>query len=232
MAGLTTQGGEECAVCEAAPAEPRIRLDDYHLFYCAACGSWSSDAGYRGVFPSFEPTRYFDHTGVDRERWGDLLERRENSRRPLDSVLDVGCGNGSFLAFVRGRARSTRRFGIEIDPDRVSEARSGDPEAMIYEGDAHATLDDIGGQFDLITLWDVFEHVPAPGRLLAALASRLAPGGWIYIQTIHENSLVPFAGRAVHRASGGRVARRSRFLPRTRPNRRSRKRLIGKRAAS
>ncbi len=58
---------------------------------------------------------------------------------------------------------------------------------------------------DLVTLWDVFEHVTAPTRLLQALARQLAPGGCIYVQTIHEQSLVPAAGRLAYALSAGRV---------------------------
>jgi SAM-dependent methyltransferase len=120
-------------------------------------------------------------------------------------VLDVGCGNGTYLAFVREHVPGAKRCGIEIDASRVAEARARDPEATIAQGDALASLDQFEGGFDLITLWDVFEHVHAPGRLLEALAAKLAPGGWIYLQTIHENSFVPLSGRAIHALSGGRL---------------------------
>jgi hypothetical protein len=45
--------------------------------------------------------------------------------------------------------------------------------------------------------------VPAPAALLAALARRLAPGGRIYVQTIHEHSVAPALGRWSHALSGG-----------------------------
>ena len=41
--------------------------------------------------------------------------------------------------------------------------------------------------------------------MLRALAARLAPGGALFVQTIHEDSLVPRVGRALYSASGGRV---------------------------
>ena len=63
----------------------------------------------------------------------------------------------------------------------------------------------VAGPFDLITLWDVFEHVSAPTRLLKSLARSLAPEGRLYIQTIHEQSLAPAVGRLCYSLSGGRL---------------------------
>lgn len=205
MARLTTEGGGLCAVCEGGRAQPRVDLGDYRLYHCARCGCWTSDADFRGAAVSFEPQAYFAHPDADRPRWEDLHARRERAGLPLRSVLDVGCGNGAYLAWLRAHAPEARRHGIELDPGRSAEARAADPEATIHEGDALACLDALGDGFDLVTLWDVFEHVHAPGRLLDALASKLAPGGWIFLQTIHEHSAVPAVGRWLHALSGGRL---------------------------
>ncbi len=201
---FTTEGGGACPVCGEA-ASARIDLADYRLFSCAACGCWSSDAGVRGASLSFEPTGYFDRPDVDRERWSDLLRRRADAGGPLRAVLDVGCGNGAFLDFVAGAHPEARRHGIEIDPARAAEARHRDPEARILEGDALVRIPAAEGPFDLITMWDVFEHVPAPADLLQGLATKLADGGWIFIQTMHEDSLLPRLGRAAYRWTGGRI---------------------------
>ena len=86
-----------------------------------------------------------------------------------------------------------------------AKARDRDPDARIHTADALAGLADVNGPFDLVTLWDVFEHVPEPTALLQALAERLAPGGSIFVQTIYEPSLVPSFGRFSYLATGGRV---------------------------
>jgi len=65
----------------------------------------------------------------------------------------------------------------------------------------------LAGPFDLVTLWDVFEHLPDPVSLLRELRRSLAASGAIYLQTIHERSLLPALGRASYRASGGRLTR-------------------------
>jgi len=194
-----------CPVC-AEPATPGVELPDYRLFRCRGCGCWSSDALVRGASTSFEPGQYFGNVDADRVKWEELFARLEQQGRRIRSALDVGCGTGGFLAFLAERLPDTRREGIELDAQRAAQARERDPAAHIHAGDALEMLDGLEETFDLVTLWDVFEHIPAPVRLLGALGRVLAPGGVIYVQTIHERSLLPTLGSWSYRLSGGRLS--------------------------
>jgi 2-polyprenyl-6-hydroxyphenyl methylase/3-demethylubiquinone-9 3-methyltransferase len=201
---LSTQGGSSCPVCSAL-AVPRIDLIDYRLFECPHCGCWSSDALARAASTSFDPVHYFENAQMDEEKWESLLQRPETEGRPLRRVLDVGCGNGAYLNVLGRRLPGVERVGIELDAARAAQARDANPSARILVGDALESLAALAPPFDLITLWDVFEHVPAPACLLEKMATLLAPKGTIYIQTINERSLVPALGRLAYRLSGGRV---------------------------
>ena len=201
---LTTQGGDKCPVCNDSTT-PSADLSDYCLFRCNHCGCWSSDALVRGAQPSFETSDYFGNAELDREKWQALIRWIEREGKELRSVLDVGCGTGAFLAYVGSERPDCHREGIEIDPARAQQSRERNPGVRIHEGDATAALAAASGPFDLITLWDVFEHVPAPAELLARLARCLAPGGVIHIVTIHERSLMPALGRLSYSLSGGRL---------------------------
>ena len=203
-AELTTQGGDTCPVCRAQ-AEPRIDLGDYRLFGCAHCKSWSSDALARGAQTSFEPDAYFANADADRLRWEDLLRRTGTGHAATARILDVGCGRGDFLRFLGGRHPQLERCGIELDPERAAAARAADRAAQIRTGEVSVALANLDGAFDLITLWDVFEHLVDPRGALQALASRLTPNGVIFLQTIHEQSVVPTLGRVIHVASAGRI---------------------------
>jgi 2-polyprenyl-3-methyl-5-hydroxy-6-metoxy-1,4-benzoquinol methylase len=199
-----TEGGEACPVC-GSHAPRAIDLVEYALHRCGGCGAWSSDAALRGAVTSFEPERYFENAALDRDRWRALLSHPARGDASPASALDVGCGTGEYLAFLAAELPACRRAAIELDAARAAAARARDPSADIRVGDALASLASLPGRFDLITLWDVFEHVPAPSALLAALADRLAPGGCICLQTIHEHSLAPALGRWSYRLSGGRL---------------------------
>ncbi len=201
---LTTQGGDTCPVCRAQ-AEPRIDLGDYRLFRCPRCASWSSDASARGAQTSFEPDAYFANADVDRLRWGELLRRTGTDHAVTARILDVGCGRGDFLRFLGERCPQLERCGIELDPARAAAARAADRSAQIRTGQVCVALAELGGAFDLITLWDVFEHLVDPRGVMQALAARLTPNGVVFVQTIHEQSVVPTLGRVIHTASAGRI---------------------------
>jgi len=204
-AAFTTLGGTACPVC-TAPAVPEIEIPEYRLFRCTDCGCWSSDALVRKARTSFEPKHYFENDDADRPRWDELFARLGGSTATLRSVLDVGCGTGAFLADVARRAPTSGRSGIELDPARAARARRLDPGAEIHTGDALEVAGRLAGPFELVTLWDVFEHLPDPVALLRELRRTLDVTGTLYVQTIHEQSLLPSIGRASHRISGGRIA--------------------------
>lgn len=201
---LTTLGGEKCPVC-GTRATLSVEFSDYRLFRCGHCACWSSDALIRGAQASFEASDYFSNAELDRGKWQVLLQRMDEEGRALRSVLDVGCGTGAFLAFVGSERPDCHREGIEIDSGRAEQSRDRNPGVQIHCGEASEALAAASRTFDLITLWDVFEHVPAPAKLLVQLAKCLAPGGIIHIVTIHEHSLMPMLGRLSYALSGGRL---------------------------
>src|SRR5262245_35852939 len=176
----TTRGGAAGPVCATAAA-PEIDLREYRLFRCARCGAWSSDALARGARTSFEPRDYFGNDDADRPKWEALFARLGAGAR-VGSALDVGCGPGAFRAWPAKRHPASGRAGIELDPERAARARARDPGAEIAAGDAEGALARIEGRFDLVTLWDVFEHLADPVACLGALRERLAPEGAIYLQ--------------------------------------------------
>ncbi|HIF91613.1 MAG TPA: class I SAM-dependent methyltransferase [Myxococcales bacterium] len=202
---LTTRGGDVCPVCgEVATA--RIELHEYRLFECMRCHSWSSDALYRNAETSFVPDNYFSNADSDLDKWDDLSRRLASPGHSNRAALDVGCGTGAYLAHLRERlGPECRLAGIELESDRVVQARSRNPDVEIFEGDARATLPELDGYFDLVTLWDVFEHVDSPAVLLKDLVDVLSEDGVIYIQTIHEQSILPSVGRLLYQWTGGRL---------------------------
>lgn len=57
----------------------------------------------------------------------------------------------------------------------------------------HGTQDSpqlLNQQFDVITMWDVIEHVPDPSAEMAKAYQKLKPGGWLVIHTMDIDSLM------------------------------------------
>lgn len=99
-------------------------------------------------------------------------------------LLDVGCGNGSFLCIAREIGWQVH--GLDMDPKAVAAARlSGlDVQCGSIELLSHEVKN-----YDVITLSHVIEHVHDPLDLLSQLYRLLKPGGVLWIETPNLESL-------------------------------------------
>ncbi len=187
-----------------AVARRAIDLGVYDLFECSACRCWSSSALARQAVTSFTPEHYFANADSERTKWARLLAGLDLPRDGAIRILDVGCSNGHFLAYARNVFPRAELTGIELDPMTAEAAKARVPGARILVGDAERVLESVAPSFDLITMWDVFEHLVSPAKVLARMSDLLATDGRIFIQTINEHSALPAIGRGLYALSGGR----------------------------
>jgi SAM-dependent methyltransferase len=115
-------------------------------------------------------------------------------------LLDYGCGDGTFLALVRGSFPAA--VGAEIDPALVRDARArfDDGAQRFVHVDELAAFPD--GAFGVATCMEVLEHCPpdAADAVLAALRRLVAPGGTLLVSVPVETGpslLLKQAARAV-----------------------------------
>jgi SAM-dependent methyltransferase len=105
-------------------------------------------------------------------------------------VLDVGCGQGTYLAGFLARYRDARGVGIELDPEVAEEARHTLREAQVSRrgeirvGDFLALSLPPEG-FDLVLLNQSLHYFAPSARpaLFRRIREQLAPGGVLAIQT-------------------------------------------------
>jgi 2-polyprenyl-6-hydroxyphenyl methylase/3-demethylubiquinone-9 3-methyltransferase len=112
----------------------------------------------------------------------------EHVRRPLEgkTALDVGCGAG-LLAEPLARL-GAKVTAIDASAELIAVAREH-AAAMALEIDYRAgDVQELSGQFDLLTCMEVIEHVADPAAFLGALAKRLAPGGLLILSTPNQTS--------------------------------------------
>ncbi|MFA5142847.1 MAG: class I SAM-dependent methyltransferase [Candidatus Omnitrophota bacterium] len=97
----------------------------------------------------------------------------------VSRVLDVGCGIGSFGAFLKSRReRPIEVVGIELDADAARQAEKNLDNVIV--GDAGTIeLPFDKGYFDCIIYGDILEHLADPWAVLAGHKEFLRPGGWI-----------------------------------------------------
>jgi 2-polyprenyl-3-methyl-5-hydroxy-6-metoxy-1,4-benzoquinol methylase len=101
------------------------------------------------------------------------------------NLLDIGCAQGFFL-FSASKAGYTTR-GIEISQDAAAYAIKEfglDVEAKPFE-----ELRFPESSFDVVTLWQVLEHVPYPLTVLKEVYRILKPGGLVVASTPNIESI-------------------------------------------
>jgi SAM-dependent methyltransferase len=93
------------------------------------------------------------------------------------TLLDLGCSSGSFLESLKGEP--WKLYGIEMSADgaKTAAARSG---AQVFVGDVQDAPFP-RESFDVITCFDVLEHVYDPRRVMARVGEWLKPGGIFYV---------------------------------------------------
>lgn len=93
-------------------------------------------------------------------------------------LLDIGCGAGAFLRAMQARG-PWNVIGLERDQKAVKLAR--DSGLDVHWGDIATS--NLAGAFDVITLWDVIEHLERPRDILRRIAGWLAVDGWLILRT-------------------------------------------------
>ena len=100
-----------------------------------------------------------------------------------DSILDLGCYDGSFLRFL---SKFKSFFGIEI---QESAARCAEGCGIKILGSDFEGLAKYGLEFDAVTAFDVIEHVSNPLDLLKNMVSVTKESGVVIISTGNTEAL-------------------------------------------
>lgn len=187
---------QRCNLCDYPAGAARFSKDGFDLVQCGACGLWyvsnppsavelarlySFDAGYHADLAADTASAAF-HAG-EAVRNLRLLERHATSGR----LLDVGCSSGLFLKAARERGWRVQGLEYSADSSRIARDVHGLP---VKTGELSSETFE-PGSFDVLTMWDVIEHVPDPLTTVRNAARLLAPGGLLVIKTPNVDGLYP-----------------------------------------
>lgn len=91
-------------------------------------------------------------------------------------VIDLGAGDGAFLRRIDGT--KWERFATESTPEMKQKLR--DAGILVFD-DENAAIREAAGLFQVVTLFQVLEHLSAFRPILAAARKLCAPGGRIVV---------------------------------------------------
>lgn len=164
----------------------------------ALASEWWSPHGTSGLLHQMNPLRHdFIRTchSTNPSASSSSSFSSSPSLGPQRRYLDVGCGGGIF-AESAARLPDTKSV-LAIDPSSevikvaqrhaLSDPLLQEPGRLIYENKSIEDLpipDSPEQQYDILTLFEVIEHIPFPAPFLKQCLPFVKPGGWIILSTI------------------------------------------------
>jgi|SRR5208282_2207294 len=186
---LGSHGSESCPVCGQSGARVWLQAPDrfhgrqekYTLVRCMACSLvWLSHPPepnemhlhYTDAYDRLISAAGASSPGRWRARNAALASHKQSG-----ALLDLGCSSGSFLQSVRRKGWDL--YGIEMSAESAKrgEAETG---AKVFVGDI-LEAQFPPESFDVITCFDVLEHLYEPRRVIARVAEWLKPEGIFYV---------------------------------------------------
>lgn len=167
---------DKCTVCGQVSTHPELSNEEIEKYY---------------------PPQYLLFTKAieDEKNWFKRFDRTHgvnlrcravisNAKVKQGRVLDIGCATGIFLRGMQ--LRNWECYGVEpsIHAAEYARTRFDLPIHTGYLGNGQFP----DSFFDIITLWDVFEHLPSPIDTLAVIFKILKPGGLLVITTPNIDS--------------------------------------------
>jgi SAM-dependent methyltransferase len=170
----------------------RLRAGHLSIVRCRECGLMLSnprddDATLARVYAALEDTSYAAEDDNRRRVAHDHVSLVRAFRPAPGRLLDVGCATGIFVCAAR--EAGWQAAGLDASAWAVAQARRRCPEARFVSGPLEEA-DFATGSFDVITLWDVLEHVRSPAETLQAVRRWLAAEGWLFLNLPNADSRI------------------------------------------
>ncbi len=104
-------------------------------------------------------------------------------------ILDVGCGGGILAEGLAERGAAVT--GIDLAEKSLKVAKLHLFESGLTVDYQNIPVEELAKQhpesFDIVTCMEMLEHVPSPASIVAACASLVKPGGWVFFSTLNRN---------------------------------------------
>lgn len=203
----SAESSSPCMLCAGTSHVLLYVKGDYHLMQCSCCGlvhvGNPPSADHLERIYSFESgyhTRFRDEqvafeTEIQAARHNlRLVEKYKGHGR----LLDIGCSAGFFLRAARDKGWETA--GVELSNDTADIARTRYGLDVVTGRLTDGTF--APRSFDVITMWDVIEHLENPCETLKMVRKILKDDGILAVTTPNIDGLFPRISFKVARFTG------------------------------
>lgn len=118
---------------------------------------------------------------------------KKNSLLTQQKIIDIGCGGGILtesLAKLNANVTGIDLNAALIETAKMHQRQSNlniDMNIEYLETSAETLADKRPGYYDIVTCFELLEHVPNPVSMVTACAQLLKPGGQLFLSTLNRN---------------------------------------------
>ncbi|MBB6485573.1 class I SAM-dependent methyltransferase [Rhizobium lusitanum] len=165
------------------------------LYTCDACGFGQFHPIVAGTSNFYQAIAAVDYYNND--KWEFDAAASEIEKAGARSILDVGCGSGLFLDYLKARLPEASLFGYELNEQLLLDLAKRGYGTLPVDPAAFATADGAPLQFDAICMMQVLEHVDNPVTFIETFLPLLRPGGTFVITTPNSEGPIRAFPRAL-----------------------------------
>ncbi|MGK4569273.1 class I SAM-dependent methyltransferase [Flavobacterium sp. 3HN19-14] len=197
--------------CKVCSGNTQLINQKYNLLQCGKCrlifcGTIYSQQEFIEVYDALynrENAIYSNHSKVEYQM---LLENKKikigyNRSRLISknvlngkcrSVLEIGSGIGLIGCYLVAYDKKINYLGIEIDKESYEKSRQFNLNTL--NGD-FTLMETIDAEFDVVMLWEVFEHLQDLKLFMQLAFKKLSPGGKIILSVPNYNKIFNYPDR-------------------------------------
>ena len=184
---MIENNNNKCLICQSDNLKKLSKYSDNYLIKCNSCGLIFCEPipTHQELNEYYKTYAYENnyYSPITKQRYIELLNSFEPYRK-TNRILDVGCGNGFFLEVAREKGWEV--FGTEYSEKAIELLK--DKNITSFKGELNPNDFD-NAYFDIVTSFEVIEHINNPHEEIVKFNYLLRKGGVLYITTPNFNSI-------------------------------------------